>query len=413
MFAYKSILTGIWRCFLLCSMISIQAYAGNDKLTDEEVGFLVEVAVEAGKRIQKNWLENRLLDEKDRSKYRYQEPDKENEQLKPDGSSVTSADKESDDYINKLLSESKHRRLRDLPRISEESKYPSLDKRKKYERYILIDPLDGTSKFKKGEVEKVSVFIVVLDKVDDDRGGAKPIFSILHRPFERSSGDVGEGLMVEDGVTLYGGEDYGIKVRYSGEEKYTLDKDEVPVTHLGQLCSVTVTESTLNSRLSHYLQKLGCEVDSPEELSGELFTVDGFSVEPELKRLPSVSKFFAMIGMTERGQHRIVRQATENIHAHICLGISEDKESDQTQKSWAPEEVDVAVMHALGIPLGIHFYDINGDELRYNKRKHLKMGHHIGLAVKADGFRELFPKELWSEEVVEGKGLEDNGNDSE
>jgi 3'(2'), 5'-bisphosphate nucleotidase len=85
-----------------------------------------DVAIEAGKAVLEVY-ENRDFDA-------YQ---------KDDDSPVTSADYLANDIINKRLSEA----TPDIPILSEENKHASLDERKHWTRYWLIDPIDGTQEF--------------------------------------------------------------------------------------------------------------------------------------------------------------------------------------------------------------------------------------------------------------------------
>ena len=62
---------------------------------------------------------------------------------KEDDSPVTSADYLANDIITKQLSEA----TPDIPILSEENKHASLEERKDWPRYWLIDPIDGTQEF--------------------------------------------------------------------------------------------------------------------------------------------------------------------------------------------------------------------------------------------------------------------------
>jgi len=62
---------------------------------------------------------------------------------KEDDSPVTSADYLANDIITKRLSTL----TPDIPILSEENKHASLDERKNWQRYWLIDPIDGTQEF--------------------------------------------------------------------------------------------------------------------------------------------------------------------------------------------------------------------------------------------------------------------------
>ena len=84
------------------------------------------VAVEAGEAVLK------VYDKGDFDAYQ-----------KEDDSPVTSADYLANDIIVKRLSDA----TPDIPILSEENKHASLEERKDWPRYWLIDPIDGTQEF--------------------------------------------------------------------------------------------------------------------------------------------------------------------------------------------------------------------------------------------------------------------------
>ena len=73
----------------------------------------------------------------------YADEERFEKELKSDHSPLTAADKKSNQIITGQLSES----YPDIPVISEESKQESFDTRSHYDRYFLVDPLDGTKEF--------------------------------------------------------------------------------------------------------------------------------------------------------------------------------------------------------------------------------------------------------------------------
>ena len=73
----------------------------------------------------------------------YKDEKKFNTAIKSDLSPLTDADRQSNDIIIKALA----RLYPDIPVISEETKEAHYDERKLYDRYFLIDPLDGTKEF--------------------------------------------------------------------------------------------------------------------------------------------------------------------------------------------------------------------------------------------------------------------------
>lgn len=68
-------------------------------------------------------------------------------EYKEDSSPLTSADKEAHEIISNVLSKS------DLPVLSEEGKDISFDHREKWDKFWLVDPLDGTKEFINGNGE--------------------------------------------------------------------------------------------------------------------------------------------------------------------------------------------------------------------------------------------------------------------
>lgn len=87
---------------------------------------------------------------------------------KYDNTPVTQADKMSSDYLCTELF-----RLTNIPFVSEE-KYAPYEKRKKYEYYWLIDPLDGTKEFINGNSD-FSINIALIHK-------NKPIIGLINFP---------------------------------------------------------------------------------------------------------------------------------------------------------------------------------------------------------------------------------------
>jgi len=91
-------------------------------------------------------------------------------QTKADDSPVTRADLASNKVIDKGLREL----TPDIPIISEESGLPEFAERGQWNRYWLIDPLDGTKEF----VKRNGEFTVNIALVDNHR----PILGIVHVP---------------------------------------------------------------------------------------------------------------------------------------------------------------------------------------------------------------------------------------
>ena len=89
-------------------------------------------------------------------------------EYKDNGSPLTLADKKANDDIYKVLS------LSNYPILSEESNLESYDQRKKWSKYWLVDPIDGTKGFIKKNGE-FTINIALLDK-------SKPIMGLVYIP---------------------------------------------------------------------------------------------------------------------------------------------------------------------------------------------------------------------------------------
>ncbi|MDA0679872.1 MAG: 3'(2'),5'-bisphosphate nucleotidase CysQ [Proteobacteria bacterium] len=91
-------------------------------------------------------------------------------QAKDDESPLTLADMAS----NRVIVTGLRALTPDLPIISEESGLPEFAERKKWARYWLIDPLDGTKEF----VKRNGEFTVNIALIDNHR----PVFGVVHVP---------------------------------------------------------------------------------------------------------------------------------------------------------------------------------------------------------------------------------------
>ncbi len=76
-----------------------------------------------------------------------------------------------------------------LPIISEESGLPAFEERRKWERYWLIDPLDGTKEF----VNRNGEFTVNIALIQENR----PILGVVHVPVQNKTYVGCEGLGAE------------------------------------------------------------------------------------------------------------------------------------------------------------------------------------------------------------------------
>ncbi len=103
-------------------------------------------------------------------------------EMKPDNSPVTEADKAADAVIRDGL-----RLLGDIPYISEESPVPDYSVRKDYERFWVVDPLDGTKEF----VKRNGEFTVNIALIENHL----PVLGVVYAPVQN--------------LTYYGGKNLG------------------------------------------------------------------------------------------------------------------------------------------------------------------------------------------------------------
>lgn len=89
---------------------------------------------------------------------------------KSDNSPVTVADKESSRFITDALQEL----TPDIPVISEEEKVPPYSERKTWDRFWLVDPLDGTKEF----ISRNGEFTVNIALVEE----GIPTYGVIHIP---------------------------------------------------------------------------------------------------------------------------------------------------------------------------------------------------------------------------------------
>jgi len=140
---------------------------------NELINPIVDLAVDAGKAILEVYATDFDVQEKG------------------DESPLTQADLASHHCIVRGLSAL----TPDIPVISEEEGLPSFAERGQWQRYWLIDPLDGTKEF----VNRNGEFTVNIALIDSNR----PIFGVVHVPVQEKTyiGCEGHGSELRDGGT--------------------------------------------------------------------------------------------------------------------------------------------------------------------------------------------------------------------
>ncbi|NJB67728.1 3'(2'), 5'-bisphosphate nucleotidase [Desulfobaculum xiamenense] len=113
-------------------------------------------------------------------------------ELKPDDSPITRADRASHVFVSKRLGEL----YPDIPLLSEEGIHLPIAERSRWQRFFLLDPLDGTKEF----VKRNGEFTVNIALVE----GRSPVLGIVRIPVR--------------GVTYWGGPHLGAFRRHDGGE---------------------------------------------------------------------------------------------------------------------------------------------------------------------------------------------------
>ena len=106
--------------------------------------------------------------------------------FKGDNSPLTLADKEAHEVIARELANA----YPDIPVISEEGKEIPYEQRKEYQRFWLVDPLDGTKEF----IKRNGEFTVNIALIDNQ----KPVLGVVHVPVKDVTyfGGKGEGAFI-------------------------------------------------------------------------------------------------------------------------------------------------------------------------------------------------------------------------
>ena len=148
-------------------------------------------------------------------------------ELKDDSSPLTKADLAA----NKIIISELKKLDSSYPIISEESSYIEFKERSSWERYWLVDPLDGTKEF----LKKNGQFTVNIALIEKNR----PIFGVIRVPAQSKTywGGIGIGSMKK----IDGEEIESINVRNSSPKKIR----------------VISSRSHKNKALNSYLSKLG------------------------------------------------------------------------------------------------------------------------------------------------------------
>lgn len=180
----------------------------TDKMTQTRIDQVMAIAETAGKAILEIYARDFQIDEKE------------------DKSPLTEADLAAHHIIVDALAQL----TPEIPLLSEESAETDFSERKGWQRYWLIDPLDGTKEF----IKKNGEFTVNIALIENHA----PILGVVHVPVSGRTyaGETGKGaFVVEDGM-----------------------RTEISVTSQAQApLRVAGSRSHAGESLQRYLEKLG------------------------------------------------------------------------------------------------------------------------------------------------------------
>ena len=226
-------------------------------------------------------------------------------QRKSDESPLTQADLASHHHIVSGLKEL----TPEIPVISEESGLPSFDERRKWQRYWLIDPLDGTKEF----VNRNGEFTVNIALIELKR----PILGVVRVPVQNKTyvGCVGHGAELHDGAgparAIHVAEKSSRPVRVVGSRshrgasldaylKQIGDYDMVPMGSSLKFCVVAEGNADIYPRLG-----LTSEWDTAaaqavvEQAGGKVLQLDGKPLLYNDKE-DILNPFFIVIGASDQ-----------------------------------------------------------------------------------------------------------------
>ena len=197
----------------------------------------------------------------------------------------------------------------DIPIISEESELPGFAERREWDRYWIIDPLDGTKEFvnRNGEF---TVNIALIEK-------QKPVFGVVHVPVQDKTywGCEGLGAKCRDSngnvKSIHVSTASSVPVRVVGSRSHRSasldaylenlgDHDMIPMGSSLKFCVIAEGGADLYPRLG-----LTSEWDTAaaqavvEQAGGSVVTLDGKPMKYNTKE-DILNPYFFVIGATDR-----------------------------------------------------------------------------------------------------------------
>lgn len=196
-----------------------------------------------------------------------------------------------------------------MPIISEEAGLPEFEERGQWDRYWLIDPLDGTKEF----VNRNGEFTVNIALIDNQ----KPVFGVVHVPVQNKTyvGCEGQGAERRDAdgkthpITVAAASSHPVRVvgsrshRGASLDAYLENLQQYDMVSMGsslKFCVIAEGNADIYPRLG-----LTSEWDTAaaqavvEQAGGRVVTLDGMPMQYNAKE-DILNPFFFVLGPTDR-----------------------------------------------------------------------------------------------------------------
>lgn len=147
--------------------------------------------------------------------------------MKADDSPLTLADQAAHIHIAKRLEEVSP----DIPLLSEEGKHIAYEERKAWNKFWLVDPLDGTKEF----IKRNGEFTVNIALIEE----GKTTFGVVHVPVKNT--------------TYYGGKSMGAYVKRGAEEAQAIEVSSFSLQQEG--LRLVVSRSHMSPEVEAYVQQ--------------------------------------------------------------------------------------------------------------------------------------------------------------
>lgn len=228
-------------------------------------------------------------------------------EVKPDDSPLTRADKNAHNKILEFLEST------GIPILSEEGKHLPFEERKKWKKFWMVDPLDGTKEFIKRNGE-FTVNIALIEK-------NKPVAGIIFVPV---TGELYFGSLEIGSFKVTLPNNNFKEVKPVDFESFVCDQNKLPFKNNNEKYTVVGSRSHLSAETKEYFDKL-------------------------------------------EKQHKNIDVIIKGSSLKICM-VAENK-ADEYPRFGPTMEWDTAAGHAIVVSAGCKFTKPDGSQFHYNKKE--------------------------------------------